>query len=1005
MRIEGKGHLLAHGRPGVGFRFDRHRYEGIAGDTLASALMANGVLHLARSFKYHRPRGVVSAGSEEPNGLVTLGRGAGQVPNARATMQEVYPGLEAFSQNAWPGLGVDLLGINDWLSPFLGAGFYYKTFMWPKRAWEYLYEPVIRRAAGMGRLHPEPSARRSEKAFAHCDLLVIGAGPAGLMAALSAARAGGDVILADESAHMGGRLSADATEINGGPGWLWAGEVVQELASLPNVRLMARTTVTGVYDHGTYGAVERVSGHVSPGERLAAPEECFWRIHARRAVLAAGSVERLVAFPGNDRPGILAAGAVRAYLNRYGVAAARSWVVFGNHDEIYATADLLVGAGLHVSAVVDSRPGDDCRARAGYPVWRNAQVCETAGRRGLERVRVRRGSKEEWLQAGALAVSGGWNPNVHLSCHLGARPVWNPSIAAFVPAANAVPGLAVAGAAAGEFSTHAALLTGAQAAHGALGLGDVDPQTLPRAEDTPFEISPLWEVKGRGRAFLDLQTDVTTKDIRLAAQEGFGVPEHMKRYTTMGMGADQGKTGGATALAVLAQATGTAIDGAGTTTYRPPYTPVSIATMGDQGRGAGFAPERLCAAHDAALAEGAQMVEAGLWMRPAYYRREGEQHWRQSCDREVAYVRQAVGVCDVSSLGKIDLQGPDAAALLDLVYTGRLSTLKPGRVRYGVMLREDGLVMDDGPCAHIAPGRYLLTTTTAAAGEVMRHLEFAVQALAPALDVSMVSVSDHWAQYAVAGPHAQDLLASLLGKHQFSPERFSYMGCGEVDLDLGPAAEGATNTGAIKTGHTTRARLFGISFSGEQAWEIAVPARHGALLWKRLSALARAYGGGPYGMEALNVLRIEKGFLTHAEMHGRATACDLGLERLGVAGKNHIGAAMAARPGLCDPARERLVGLRCVGEVRKLVAGASLFGAQDEPVSANAQGYVTSACYSPTLGTGIGLGFIQNGPERYGEIVKMNDHLSGVVALCELCHPVFYDPDGGRMRGASTTTT
>ncbi|MFC6688057.1 sarcosine oxidase subunit alpha family protein [Jhaorihella thermophila] len=977
MRVAGKG-LLAGARP-VTFSFDGVRYRGLEGDTLASALLANGVRLVGRSFKYHRPRGVLTAGSEEPNALLTIGRGAGQEPNVRATVQEIYDGLEARSQNRWPSLGFDLLSVNDLAAPFLGAGFYYKTFMWPKSFWEKVYEPLIRRSAGLGALSREANPDRYEKAFAFCDVLVIGGGPAGLMAALAAGRAGADVILADEDARMGGRALAESWEIGGRSAHLWVDDVLAELAAMENVRLMPRTCVVGAYDQGTYGALERVGQHL-PRSGSARPVECFWRIVARRAVLAAGALERPVAFRNNDRPGIMMAGAVRAYLNRWGVAPGRRVAVFGNNDDAHRTARDLVAAGVHVAGLIDSRH-DAPRARD-FRVWRGAVVCDSAGRKGLENITIRTARGKEKLQADCLAMSGGWNPSVHLACHMNGRPVWRRDIAAFVPLPGAVPGLEAVGAANGAFSTAACLREGAEAgarAAEALGFGAAVPD-LPEAEDDPCRIAPLWSVPGRGRAWLDFQNDVTVKDVKQAAAENFRSVEHMKRYTTQGMATDQGKNSNVAALAVLADATGRSIPETGTTTFRPPYSPVSIAALGAGAQGKGFAPERFSTSHAASVEHGAPMIEAGLWYRPSYFPKPGETHWRQSCDREVRMVREAVGVCDVSTLGKIDLQGPDVGAFLDFVYTNTFSTLKVGRVRYGLMLREDGFVMDDGTCARLGENRWLMTTTTAAAGEVMRHLEWVHQALRPDLDLRFVSVTEQWAQFAVAGPKARELLNGLLDA-PLAQADWPFMACGAVSV-LG-----------------VRGRLFRISFSGEQGYEIAVPARFGDSLFRELVARAEALGGGPYGMEALNVLRIEKGFITHAEIHGRTTAYDIGMQGMVSEKKDCIGKTLSQRAGLMDPDRERLVGLKPVGAVKQITAGAHLFNRGEAPVRVNDQGYVTSVGFSPTLGHMIGLAFLRRGPERIGEVVRLVDHLRGIDTECEVVNPVFYDPEGGRMRG------
>ncbi len=969
MRVEGRGRLL--GAEPVCFTFDGRPVEGLRGDTVASALLARGTRLMARSFKYHRPRGPLTCGSEEPNALVETGEGAARVPNVRATVQEAHDGLVVRSQNAWPSLARDALAVNDLLAPFIGAGFYYKTFMWPRGFWERVYEPMIRRAAGLGALTREHTPDRSERAFAFCDLLVIGGGPAGLMAALTAARAGSDVIVATEETAWGGRLVSEVEEVGGRQGADWAEALACELREM-GVRLMTRTTVTGAYDGGVFGALERVGLHEGPVEGR--PPECFWRIHARQAVLAAGSIERTVAFPDNDRPGVMTASAMRAYLHRYGVAPGRSAVVFANNDDAHRTARDLAAAGVRIAALVDSRP--DAAVSGDWPTYPGGLVTGTRGRGGVQAVTIRHAGGEGRVEAEALAISGGWNPSVHLACHLSGRPVWRDDLAAFVPADGAVPGLHPCGAAAGVFSTAGCLADGVRAARAALGALGVDAQgpPVPRAEDGAYAIAPLWRVEAKGRAWLDTQNDVTVKDVVLAAQEQFGSVEHMKRYTTQGMAPDQGKMSNVTALAVLADVTGRSIPQTGTTTFRPPFVPVSIGAMGAGASARGFAPDRHATSHEASVAMGAPMIEAGQWHRPSFFPAPGETTWREACDREVRMVREAVGVCDVSSLGKIDVQGPDAAAFLDLLYAGRMSTLKPDRVRYGLMLREDGFVMDDGTAARLGEEHHVLTTTTAAAGAVMRHMEFVHQVLRPELDLRFVSVTEQWAQFAVAGPRSAQVLDAVLDA---MPDDFPFMACGPV------RAAGV------------EARLFRISFSGERAYEVAVPARFGAALFDRLVGAARAEGGGPYGMEAMGVLRIEKGYLTHAEIHGRVTLDDIGMARM-AKGADHVGRAAATRPGLSGAHRDRLVGLRAEGP---LLAGAHLF-AQGATVSREAsQGHVTSACWSPTLGAHLALGFLRDGRARHGERVRMVDHMRHVETVAEVCDPVFLDPEGARLRG------
>lgn len=974
MRLDNKG-TIDRSQP-ARFHFNGTPYSGFKGDTVASALMANGVKLMGRSFKYHRPRGVLTAGSEEPNALIQVGVGDAMLPNVRATVQEIYTGLETASQNHMGPLKYDLLSVNDLFPNFLSAGFYYKTFMWPRAFWESVYEPIIRRAAGLGRMTHGANPEQSERAFDFCDVLVIGGGPAGLMAALTAARSGADVILLEENAELGGRLLSDGETIDGLPAAIWVTETAQALQDA-GVRIMTRTTATGVYDGLTFGAVERVGSHLPHDPDL--PRECFWRIRTGQAVLAAGAVERPIAFPGNDRPGIMMASAIRTYVNRYGVTPGEKVAIFATNDDAHKTAVELLEAGVE-AAVIDAR--EDAQAIGDYRLHTGAQVIGTKGRHGLKEITVRSGGSEFKLEADCLGLSGGWNPTLHLTCHMGARPVWNPALHTFLPAEGAMSGLRPAGACNGTMATEGCLRDGIKAAEGALkALGKrVKKPDLPMADDAAGATSALWAVGAKGRAWLDFANDVTTKDVKQSAAEGFKSVEHMKRYTTQGMAPDQGKSSNIGALAILADATGKGIPETGTTTYRPPFTPVALGTFAAGAQGKGFAPERFTTSDKAARARGAPMIAVGLWYRASYLPQAGETHWRQTCDREVNMVRNAVGVVDVSTLGKIEIFGKDAAAFLDFLYTNNFALLKPGRARYGLMLREDGHVMDDGTTACLAENHYVMTTTTAAAGQVMAHMEFVSQVLKPDLDVAFTSVTEQWAQFSVAGPHARELINGVLDT-PVDNDTFPFMQCGHVGV------------------HGVKGRLFRISFSGEHAYEIAVPSAYGDALYRDLVARAEALGGGGYGLEALNVLRIEKGFITHSEIHGRVTAFDVGMQGMLSQKKDFIGKAAASRPGLLDADRERLIGLKPIGAVKELTAGAHLFNTDDDPTRENDQGYLTSVGYSPTLGHFIGLGFLKDGPNRVGHHMKIVDHLRGVTAEVEICDPVFFDPEGGRARG------
>ena len=966
----------------ISFRFDGQYYKGHPGDTLASALLANGVRLMGRSFKYHRPRGVLTAGSEEPNALVELRTGGRQEPNTRATTIELFDGLQAKSQNAWPSLKFDALAINDRFSNFLTAGFYYKTFMWPAAFWEKLYEPIIRRAAGLGSITTKADPDLYDKGFLHCDLLIIGAGPSGLAAALTAGRAGARVILADEDFRMGGRLNAETFQLGDVAGAQWAAQAVAELAGLPNVRLLPRTTIFGAFDHGIYGAVERVSDHL-PSPDTGKPRQILWRIYAQRALLCAGAIERPIAFANNDRPGIMTASALRTYVNRWAASPAETVAVFTNNDDGHRTAADLLAAGVKLAAVIDTRT--DAPSLPGVEVLAGAQVTDSAGRLGLKSVTVRLANgQSRRLNVGALGVSGGWNPNVSLTCHQRGRPVWDDAITGFVPGAELPQGMRVVGAATGQFSTHAALHTGAEGAVQALAdLGlSATPADLPQAEDAPINITPFWHVGGTKRAWLDFQNDVTIKDVKLAHQENFRSVEHLKRYTTLGMATDQGKTSNMGGLAVMAELTGASIQATGTTIFRPPYTPVAMGAIAGRSTGRDFKPTRLTPSHSWATEQGAVFVEAGMWLRAQWFPRAGEKDWRESVDREVLATRASVGVCDVTTLGKIDVQGRDAAAFLNRIYCNGFAKLAVGRVRYGLMLREDGIAMDDGTAARLAEDHFVVTTTTANAVPVYRHMEFARQCLWPNMDVQLISTTEAWAQYAIAGPNARKLLQKIADPgFDLSNDAFPFMACGEITVCGG-----------------LRARLFRISFSGELAYEIAVPTRYGDALIRRLMQEGAEFDVTPYGTEALGVMRIEKGHAAGNELNGTTTARDLGMGRMVSDKKDSIGTVLSRREGLNDPDGLRLVGFRPKNPRARVLAGAHLLELGADMTAANDLGYVTSACYSPNLQSYIAIGFLKSGETRMGDVLRAASPLTGDDTEVEIVSAHFIDPEGERLR-------
>ena len=985
----------------LGFTFNGRRYEGFSGDTLASALIANGTHLTSRSFKYHRPRGILSAGAEEPSALVQLGVGARTEPNLRATQVELYDGLSAAGVNAWPSAAFDLGAWTGRLAPLFPAGFYYKTFLWPASFWKFLYEPAIRRMAGLGRAPDAPDPDSYDRMFVHCDVLVVGGGPAGIAAALAAGESGAHVVLVDEQATLGGALPGLRHRIDGADGTAWAAHMAERLAAMPEVRVLTRTTLFGYYDHNTLSALERRSDHLGPRAPAGTSRQRLWTLKAARVVLAAGAHERPLVFADNDRPGVMLASAAQRYLNDHAALPGRRAVLFTNNDAAYEAARDIVDAGGAVAAVVDSRPRPAAALapalkEAGVALHTGSVIAATHGAKRVRAVTVAalgtdstaRGPMRR-IRCDCVLVSGGWNPAVHLFCQSGGRLEFEEARGVFLPG-EATQALEVAGAAAGSFGLGACLAEGAAAgaqAAQAAGFGDGSaPPAPPTDAPEPGAIAPLWLVPGlkplghgKAKHMVDHQDDVTAADIGLAAREGFRSVEHVKRYTTVGMGTDQGKTANVNGLAILAAALGKTVPEVGTTTYRPPYTPVTFGALAGRERGALMDPVRRTAMHDWHEAAGAVFEPVGQWHRPWWYPRAGEDK-HAAVARECRAVREAAGLLDASTLGKIEIRGPDAATLLDMVYTNAFSTLKVGRVRYGLMCGDDGMVFDDGTAARLGEHHWLMTTTTGNAAHVLEWLEEWLQTEWPELQVYCTSVTEQWATMALAGPHARDVLAALAPGMALDPDSFPFMSVKEG------AVAGVT------------ARVFRISFTGELSFEINVPWQHGRHVWEALMAAGADHGIAPYGTEAMHVLRAERGFIiVGQETDGTTTPQDLGMDWIVSKKKaDFLGKRAWSREDARRSDRKQLVGILTENPRQVLPEGTQLVDKPGRPPLPMI-GHVSSSYMSPALGRSIALALVKGGRDRIGETV----HAAPVGGFlpCTVTKPAFYDPEGAKRDG------
>jgi sarcosine oxidase subunit alpha len=986
----GEQHRVDTGKT-ITFSFDGKAYKGLQGDTLASALLANGVKRLGRSFKLHRPRGLMGVGREEPNALLQLEDGGFDEPNARATLVPLYSGLKAKGQNAWPNVDKDIFGVLGNFHRLFPASFYYKSMMWPN--WHF-YEGLVRRMAGLGKAPEAEDAQQYHKRNLHCEVLIVGAGPAGLAAALAAGRSGLRVVLMDEQEELGGSLLSESRRIEGVAANTWLHQTLEELHNMDEVTLLPRTTATGYYDHNFVAAVERVSNHEGPVINTGQPRERLWRIRAQQVVLATGAIERPLVFANNDRPGIMLASAVEQYLNRYGVVAGEQVVMVTNNDSAYRTACQLHDAGVTVVAIVDSRDSvkgqHQTEAQARHiPVYAKSVVQKVIGRRQVKALAIAEhlgggqvGAHKVTLKCDLVAMAGGWTPSIHLYSQAGGSLDFDEQQSCFVPR-DCAQAVTVAGSANGRFRLRDCLnegfQLGADAARAAGGelVGERKAEACDDWDEQPIE--SYWYLKNTSpdKQWLDFQYDVKVSDIELAHRENFVSVEHVKRYTTNGMSVDQGKTSNINALAVMAELSGRRIPDVGTTKFRPPYHPATIGTFAGREIGEGFAPIAKIPAHSWHVAHGGHMEDMG-WLRPEYYLRPGEDE-AAAIRREVLAARHNVGMFDGSPLGKIEVKGPDAARFLNRIYINNAATLKVDHGRYGLMINENGVVIDDGVFVRLADDHYMVHTTSGGAARIFQWMEEWLQCEWLDLDVIINNVTSQWANVTVSGPNARKVLQKLDSDIDFDREAFAHM--------------------QFRHGHIcgVDARVLRASFTGEISYEISVPARYGLALWEAVYEAGQEYDITPYGVESLMVLRCEKGYLhVGADTDGTTNPLDLGWGfPISKKKDDFIGRRSLSRSNDTREDRFQFVGLEAVNPNEKLPIGGHIVSCANPQMPEKTQGYCTSACLSPTLEKSIGLGLVARGRDRTDEQVYV--YADGKTVAARIVSPTHFDVKGERL--------
>ncbi|MEO0567627.1 MAG: sarcosine oxidase subunit alpha family protein [Pseudomonadota bacterium] len=996
-RLKSGGRLLNKNRA-IEFKFNGKRLKGYQGDTLASALLANDQMLVGRSFKYHRPRGIVASGPEEPNALVNMGQDETFEPNQRATTTELFDGLTATSQNHWPSLEYDVGAVNNKLARFLPAGFYYKMFIHPRPLWKHVYEPFIRRSAGLGKAPQDRDKDKYEHLYAFYDVVVVGGGVAGLQAALAAGNAGARVLVMEQTEHWGGRAPVDGGSVNQMHVDNYVDHLVELLTKVDTVTMRLRMMGAGVYDHGYLLGYERVNDHAP---EMSGPRHRLWRIRAKQIITATGAIERPLSFAGNDIPGVMLASAVRDFIANWSVSAGDRVVVVTNNDDAYLTAIAVKNHGLAVPVIIDARmEGGGALAQQaadmGIRIERGKAIAKVKGGKRVTGIEIcsqaGEGAVLEEIECDAVAMSGGWSPVVHLWSHCGGKLIWDDAHAMFRPDVDKSPlgasgeaFVSVAGSANGEMSLAQCVSDGDAAGRRAAEAAGFKPKkadkfTVEEPEEAPIE--PVWvmpqgaSLKLRSKSWLDFQNDVKVSDVQLAAREGFESVEHAKRYTTLGMATDQGKLSNINGLAILSDALNQPIPQTGTTTFRPPYTPISMASIAGEARGKIFQPLRRTPMHSWHEENGAHFEPVGAWRRPYCFRKTPAEAVDVAVKREINQTRKSLGLLDASTLGKLVVKGPDAGKFLDMLYTNMMSTLKPGRCRYGLMCSENGFLIDDGVVARLDEDTFLCHTTTGGAESIHGHMEDWLQCEWWDWKVYVANLTEQYSQIAVVGPNARKTLEKLT-KDDVSAEALPFMAWKDVAF------------GDIK------ARAYRISFSGELSYEIAIPASQGRAFWDMLLEAGKEFGVMPYGTEALHVMRAEKGFIMIGdETDGTVIPQDLGMGwAISKKKEDYLGKRAQERAHMTDPDRWKLVGLQTEdGSVLPDGAYATADGT-NENGQRNVQGRVTSTYYSPTLDRGIAMGLIKHGPDRMGEVIEF-PKLDGSIVKAKIVSPVFYDPDG-----------